>query len=133
MSNQQKQTLSAQVVLRPASGKSAIPPEQITAENVREIMPSPEDTKKAQEYFSEKGFEVGAAFANSFSITGEADLFEKLFDTKITTNEKNAVKARDKNKKDSSELSKSELPKEIEKTIETITFSEPPDFGPGNF
>ncbi len=133
MSNQEKQTLSAQVILKPAGGKSSIPPENITSENVNQIMPSAEDFKNAQKFFADSGFEVDAAFASSFSITGDKKLFEKTLDTKISQNENQAVKARGKNDAETSELPLANLPNELKKTVEAITFTEPPDFGPGNF
>ena len=133
MNDQKKQTLSAQVILRPAGGKSSLPPEEITSENVQQIMPSAEDLEKAQSYFSDLGFEVSAGYANSFSITGDKKLFEKTFDTKISADEKQAIKARSKNDTESSELPLGELPKEVKKSVETVTFTEPPDFGPGHF
>ncbi len=133
MSNKNNQELSAQVILKPAAGKSSILPENITSENVEQIMPSAEDFKNAQKFFADSGFEVDAGFANSFSITGEKKLFEKTFETKISQNEKQAVKARGENHPESSELPVGNLPNDIKKIVEAITFTEPPDFGPGNF
>ncbi|MEP7038331.1 MAG: hypothetical protein ABI891_08310 [Acidobacteriota bacterium] len=133
MSNHDKQKLSAQVILRPADGKGAIPPENITSENVHQIMPSAENVKNARKFCVAAGFEVDAGFANSFSITGDVELFEKTFKTKISQNEKQAVKAVGENDTESSELPLGNLPQEIKKIVETITFTEPPDFGPGNF
>lgn len=133
MNNHDKQTISAQVILKPGGGKRAIPPENITSENVNQIMPSAEDSKKAKKAFADLGFEVDAGFANSFSITGDKKLFEKTFDTKISQNEKQAVKARGENDAETSELPLGNLPNELKKTVEAITFTEPPDFGPGSF
>lgn len=129
MSQQEKEKLSAQVVINPASGKRTLSPEQITSENVAEIMPSNEDLQKAKQYFSDEGFEVDAGFANSFSITGDKKLFEKTFETKITRDEKQAVKT----ESETSELPSGKLPNDVKKVVETITFTEPPDFGPENF
>ena len=133
MSTQDKQNLSAQVILRPASGKRTLSPEQITAENVHEMMPSAADAGTAQRFFANAGFDVSGVFGNSFSITGEQTLFEKIFGTKIFTNEKRAIKARSKTDGESSELPSNKLPEDVKKTVETVTFTEPPDFGPTNF
>ncbi len=133
MSNQDKNKLSAQVILKPASGQSSIAPENITAENVHQIMPSAEDFENAQKSFKDSGFEVEGGFANSFSITGDKKLFEKTFETKIWQNEKEAFKTQAENDAESGELPLENMPKEIKKVVETITFTEPPDFGPGNF
>lgn len=133
MSDKSKQKLSAQVILQPADGKRRIPAEEITSENVAQTLPSGEDLKEAQTYFSDLGFDVGEGYANSFSITGEAKLFEKSFDTKISEDEKKAVKAEDENKTQTGELPSDKLPKHITRIVETVTFTEPPDYGPGNF
>ena len=133
MNNQDKQKLSAQAILKPAGGRDSSSAENVTSENVHRLMPSAEDFKKARSYFADLGFEVDAGFANSFSITGDKKLFEKTFETKISQNEKQAVKARAENDAESSELSLKKLSGEIKKIVETVTFTEPPDFGPGNF
>lgn len=133
MSAQNKQNLSAQVILRPAGGKESLPPEQITAENVHKMMPSAADAAAAQRFFANAGFDVGGVFGNSFSITGEQKLFEKIFGTKIFTNEKLAIKSRSKTAAESSELPSDKLPEDTRKIVETVTFTEPPDFGPTNF
>ena len=133
MSSQDKNKLSAQVILKPAKGQSSIPPENITSENVHQIMPSAEDFNNAQKMFAESGFEVGDGFGNSFSITGDKKLFEKTFETKISQNEKEAFKTKGEDDSESSELPLEKMPKDIKKVVETVTFTEPPDFGPGNF
>lgn len=130
----EKDKLSAQVIVRPAGGKSDIAPENITSENVHRIMPAPAELEKVKIFFQDSGFEVGSGFANSFSITGEKKLFEKIFETKISTNENQAVKSRGgDSENETSELSLTKLPGDIKKIVEAVTFTEPPDFGPGNF
>jgi subtilase family serine protease len=133
MNNQDKQKLSAQVILKPAGGRNQSSAENVTSENVHLMMPSAEDFTKARSYFADLGFEVDAGFANSFSITGEKKLFEKTFETKISQNEKRAVKAHAEKGAESSELPLKKFSGEIKKIVETVTFTEPPDFGPGNF
>lgn len=133
MSNGDKNKLSAQVILKPAGGQSSIPAENITSENVHQIMPSAEDYNNAQKMFAESGFEVGEGFGNSFSITGDKKLFEKTFETKISQTENQAVKSHSESDPESSELPLENMPMEIKKVVEKITFSEPSDFGPGNF
>lgn len=134
MSNENEQLLSAQVILKPAEGKGVSTDEQITSANVGGMLPSAEDSKKSQKYFSELGFEVSGQFANSFSITGSRKLFEKIFDVKLSRDSKQSIKVRaGGNDRESSELPPENLSAEIKKIVETITFSESPDFGPGNF
>jgi len=129
MKDQNEKKLSAQVIVKPASGRDSSSTEKITSENVDQIMPSAEDFQKAKNYFKKLGFEVDAGFANSFSITGDQRLFEKAFEEKLSPDENQAIKTSGAN----SELKIKHLSAEIKKIVETVTFSEPPDFGPGNF
>ena len=122
--------VSAQVILKPSQGSFT---DTVTSENVARMMPTAEDMEKAKSYFSERGFKVEHAFGNSFSITGPESLFEKAFKSKLSKGEKGEVKAARRGGSQSFELSTDDLPKGIADIVETVTFSEPPDFGPGNF
>lgn len=133
MNDQDEQKLSAQVILKPADESVRFSAENATAENIQKLMPSAKDFKKAQRFFADAGFAVDAGFANSFSITGDEELFDKIFAAKISRNEKQAVKTRGADDLETSELPLEKLPGEIKKIVETVTFTEPPDFGPGNF
>ena len=66
MSSQDKNKLSAQVILKPAEGQSSIPPENITSENVHQVMPSAEDFNNAQKMFTESGFRGWRRFWQQF-------------------------------------------------------------------
>jgi len=105
----------------------------VTAENVRGHLPSTEDLGRVEEYFSRLGFTVEHAFANSFAITGPAELFEKVFDAGLLETEKGGLKASHSDQSGSFELPKDRLPTEIGKIVSAITFSPPPDFGPKSF
>ena len=133
MQDQDERILSAQVVLKPKDGRGLSPAENVTSENVERVLPAAEDFEKAQSFFADAGFEAAGGFANSFSITGKHKLFEQTFGAKIFTNEKRAVKVRAAKDAESSKLPLEKLPAEIKKIVETVTFTEPPDFGPGNF
>lgn len=126
-----KKEVSAQVVLKAAD--RSVTGENITSENVRRAMPSEDDVRKATSHFKELGFKVEHAFGNSFSISGPSALFENVFKTKLSTEEKGGLKAKDASGSKSLELPLANLPNDVEKILETVTFSEPPDFGPGNF
>lgn len=133
MNDQNESRLSAQVILKPKGGSGEISAEEITAANVSRLMPAAEDFQAARKYFADLGFEVDDGFANSFSITGDRKLFEKTFAAEISRNEKSAVKVRRADTADASELPLEKLSAAARKIVETVTFTEPPDFGPGNF
>jgi hypothetical protein len=116
MARDSDRVASAQVVLRPASGKRVTEP--ITSQNVREIMPSSADAALARRTFEELGFQAGPVVANSFSITGPTALFEKAFKTRL--------------RPDTFELPTHVLPDPIASIVEAVTFTPAPDFGPAN-
>ena len=126
-----KKEVSAQVVLK-ASDRS-VSGENITSENVGRAIPAEDDLRRATRQFKELGFKVEHAFANSFSISGPTALFEKVFKTKLSEEEKGSLKAKGAGGTKSFELPLTNLPNDVETIVETVTFSEPPDFGPGNF
>jgi hypothetical protein len=126
-----KKEVSAQVVLKAAD--RSVSGENITSENVGRAMPAEDDVRKATKHFKELGFKVEHPFGNSFSISGPTALFEKVFKTKLSEEEKGGLKAKGASGAKSLELPLTGLPNEVEKIVETVTFSEPPDFGPGNF
>jgi hypothetical protein len=126
-----KKEVSAQVVLKAAD--RSVSGENITSDNVARAMPAEDDVRKAASHFKQLGFKVEHAFGNSFSISGTTALFEKVFKTKLSEEEKGGLKAKDARGGKSLELPLTGLPNDVEKIVETVTFSEPPDFGPGNF
>ncbi len=122
-----KHLISAQVRLKPKSG--IMPkPESITSENLESFLPDTTRASQIRAHFESLGFEVGALVGNSFSITATAKKFERQFHTKILhTNQSASLE-------DSSlELPIADLPDEVKATIDAVSFSKPPDFGPGNF
>ncbi|HEX8921612.1 MAG TPA: hypothetical protein VF766_09055 [Pyrinomonadaceae bacterium] len=133
MSPKKEKTISAQVILRPASGKSVTGQEAITSENVRDYMPSPESFQAVAAEFAAAGFEVSAAGPTGFSITASESAFEKFFDTRLQTTEKRGVEALGKDKSTGYELPLRGLPKALSHYIEAVTFTPPPDFGPTSF
>jgi hypothetical protein len=102
--------ISAQVVLR-AKGP-------ITAATLAENQPPRENVEAVQGLFRDAGFKLGPYVGISFSISGSKQLFERFFRTRLSE-----VK--------SYELPLHALPKEVASVIEAVTFTPPPDFGPG--
>lgn len=131
MADEKKKDVSAQVVLKPADG--SVSDENVTSENVGRALPTDDDLRKTANHFKKLGFTVEHAFGNSFSITGSRALFEKVFETKLSDEKKGSLKAKHAGGSKSLELPRTGLPGDIAKIVQTVTFSEPPDFGPGNF
>lgn len=133
MSLGKQQVVSAQVVLRPASGKSIRSQLAITAENIGDFLPSAETALTATQAFAAAGFEVGPVVGISFSITAPVETFEKVFDTHLRLEERGGIKAIGPDKSVSLELPLQALPKAITDNVEAVTFTPPPDFGPTEF
>ena len=122
--------ISAQVVLSSESKKDV---GQVTASNVDQTKPSSDRYQRVTNVFTKAGFQTGNLVGTSFSITASKDTFERFFDVHITSNQKSAVLKFQKKEKTSFELSREHLPKSIATDVDVITFTPPPDFGPGNF
>ena len=116
--------------MKAVSGKSPAG-QAITSENIREYLPSQEQIRIARSALTEAGFEVGNVVANSFSITAPAATFEKVFGARIRRDpQRGAVK--EAGQAGTLELPLKKLEREVAGVIEAVTFSPPPDFGPGN-
>lgn len=116
--------VSAQVVLTAAGGAGPGPRTQITTENIREWTPSAETIARVSTQLRNMGFEIGEAFGNSTSITGPVRLFESVFHTKLR--EVGGVQF-----VDGYELPTEKIPPALRAEIVAVTFTPPPDFGPG--
>jgi hypothetical protein len=130
MKEKKQHSLSAQVVLKAASGKSPAG-QAITSENIREYLPSQESVRIARSALTEAGFEVGNVVANSFSITAPAATFEKVFGARIRRDPQRGA-VTEAGQAGALELPLKKLEREVAGVIEAVTFSPPPDFGPGN-
>ena len=133
MSPKKEKMISAQVILRPESGKSVTGQDAITSANIRDYMPSPESFQAAAQSFSAAGFEVSAAGPTGFSITAPASTFEKVFKTTVRQQESGGFEAVRKDKSASYELPLRGLSGELSRYVEAVTFTPPPDFGPTSF
>lgn len=133
MSPKKEKIISAQVILRPASGKSVTGQDAITSENIRDYMPSPESFQAAAQSFAAAGFEVSAAGPTGFSITAPASTFEKVFNTSVRSQEGRGIEAVRKDKSASYELPLRGLSGDLSRYVEAVTFTPPPDYGPTNF
>ena len=125
--------LSAQVVLRPASGKRVSGKDAITAANVAEYLPAPAAAEAARRAFAGLGFQEGNVAGNSFSITAPKKTFEKVFHTKLREGDRGEVTVESKRGAGGHELPLSSLPESVRRHVEAVTFTPPPDFGPTDY
>jgi hypothetical protein len=121
-----KKIVSAQAVLASAGGKRPGPETRITSENIRAWEPSAEAIARVSSALRGMGFEVGECVGNSMSITGSVRLFESSFDTKLQEAGRSVKFA-----EQGYELAQDKIPAALRGDIAAITFSPPPDFGPG--
>ena len=120
-----EKTVSAQVVLAAAGGEHPGPRTRITSANIAEWTPSAETIVRVSGELRDAGFEVGGCVGNSISITGAVRLFESCFHTKLR--EVGGGAQFD----DGSELAAQKIPAALRAQIAAVTFTPPPDFGPG--
>lgn len=119
--------VSAQVLIRSASGREVGPEAVVTAETLREFAPAPEDVAAATQGFRALGFETGAFVGISFSITGPAERFEEAFGVRLRRSDRRGIRTAD----GSDELPLDGLPDDLAALVTAVTFVPPPDFGPG--
>jgi hypothetical protein len=119
MSKKQAPQISAQVLLKPASG--SMPRDaDITAANIRAISPDPKVASDIAQRFKDAGFEVGPVVGASFSITGPASVFTRFFKVASPGSE-------------AGEIPLDRVAAPVRRAVAAVTFPSPPDFGPGNF
>ena len=131
MSPNKKQVVSAQVVLRSASGKPS--GGRITAEALQEYLPSPEVVTRATKAFASMGFDVGGVVGISFSIAASPSTFETTFRTTLRYTKERGIESVNEDGTVTYELPLQALPKSLVELLVAVTFTPPPDFGPGNF
>ena len=118
--------ISAQVVLAAAGGACPGPQTRITSENIRDWVPSAETILRVSGALRGMGFEIGECVGNNFSITGAVRLFESCFRTKLRE-----AGGRVQFAGDGDALAAEKIPSALRAQIAAITFTPPPDFGPG--
>ena len=134
MPSKNTKLVSAQVVLKAASGKSFDGRTAITSENIADYSPSTDAVAAAAAAFTEAGFEVGNVVGNSFSITAPKRTFEKFFKTKLQMEDRGTAKvSASKGTSEGYELPLKALPKNLSQLVTAVTFSPPPDFGPSSY
>ena len=120
--------LSALVVLRPErEGRGGA----IDSQNLGEHLPSRKAIEESTQYFRSQGFGISDVVGISFSIEGRRSLFEQLFDQKLNLR---GDRDRITSARAGSELEFDlrALPDTVTRHLLAVTFTSPPDFGPGN-
>lgn len=125
-----QQFISAQVVLRSASGKVADGKAVITSQTIKDYAPSAEVANSVRQGFVAAGFQGGALAGNSFSITAPVSTFERVFHTQLRPQEQGSVEAVKDDGSGTYELSLHWLPATMSQHIIAVTFTPPPAFGP---
>jgi len=125
MADSQDTLISAQVLLRSASGKAIDPKVPITAANLAEFAPSPATVAAAAKIFRTKGFEVGPMVGISFSVAGTIRTFEEFFGVKVQMGGDGAYEFVVKDKVIGPELPRAELPKELRDLVTAVAFPRP--------
>ena len=133
MTLEQHQVVSAQVVLRSASGRAIDDRAVITAETLKDFAPSPETVARATAAFAAAGFDVGAMVGISFSITAPVSTFEDTFKIQLRQQEHGGIEAVADDGIGTYDLPLHALSKPTSDLIVAVTFTPPPDFGPTEF
>ena len=133
MTIQEHEIVSAQAVLRPASGMTIGPETPITAENISQYAPSQEAVEETAQTFRSLGFEVGSTVGISFSITAPARIFMDVFGARLYRTDQGGIEHLGKDGVGRLELPTARLPRELARHLHAVTFTPPPDFGPTDF
>jgi hypothetical protein len=129
MSDAKQPTISAQVILRSASGKAPDGAASITAETIKDFLPSAAAVGQASAALRAAGFEIGPVVGNSFAISAPQATFEQVFKARLRGDGRGSVLAIGEDGSGGYELPLAALPDSIRRHVAAITFTPPPDFG----
>ena len=116
--------LSAEVVLR---GRDRDPPEPISSENLAQHRPVEARASDVREWFQWRGFDTTDVHGISFSITGPRHLFEETCATPLVGDGARPGV-------DVVELpAPADMPDPLADDVVAVTFTPPPEFGPGSY
>jgi hypothetical protein len=119
MTNKQDPLISAQVLLKPASG--TMPRDvDITAENIGSLAPAPEAAAEVARALAGAGFEVGPVVGLSFSISARRSVFDRFFGIESAGATKGTIPL-------------DRVPALARRHVAAVTFPPPPDFGPTRY
>lgn len=130
MKAKKKDIVSAQVIMKAASGQSSAK-ETITAETLSKFAPAAEAVGRAQAFFAERGFTTEPLVGISFAISAPVSVFESLFAVELVTSEEQGIQAAYADGSTRYELPVELLPSSL--AVDAVTFTPPPAFGPTSF
>ncbi len=133
MTLREDEVVSAQVVLRPASGRQIDLETLITADNISQYEPSQETVEESSRAFRSLGFEVGSMVGISFSITAPARIFEYLFKVHLRRTNRGGIEYLSNDGVGRLELPLINLTEDLARHLHTVTFIPPPDSGPTDY
>lgn len=101
------------------------------ASNVDALRPAAEAVERAQRAFEALGFHVSPCVGYSFSIEADARDFEQTFHVKLAARPDGGMHIASSRGATLPELPLDALPASLQRQLDAVVFSEPPDFGPG--
>lgn len=129
-----KSTLPALVpallIVKAHGRRKAGPDAVITADNVAEFTPSPDEATRARRAAEALGFTTGEMTGIAFSITAAPEVFASGLGHQIVTAGK-GLAFRMPARRTATELRDADLPVSLRAVADAIVLCEPPDFGPG--
>jgi hypothetical protein len=125
--------ISAQVILRPASGRTIVPQTPIDSGNLALFLPSPAAAIATADALRAGGLETGPPVAVSLSVSGTVAAFEKFFDAQIRLGGDGVYEFVREGRSLGPELSGDQLPTTLRGSVQTVAFIPPPAFGPTDF
>ena len=85
MEKQYANKISAEVILKSKTNQSMVDtPDMVTSEHIEQFRPDSKTVEKAKNKLQELGFEVSSFSGITLTVVGKPELFEKIFDVKLT-------------------------------------------------
>lgn len=125
--------ISAQVILKSASGKRITNGTALTSDNLADFAPDAQSVRNARRAFKQADFRVGWMVGVSFSITASVPKFAEFFSVRVVTDPHTGIRVKGLDGSLTYEIPLDRLNHPVADLIETATFDAPPDFGPTEF
>lgn len=122
--------VSAMAILIPASGQTSDDDTLITSEHVLLHAPSGEVLALVAQAFQRLGFQTDTSDGIVVSLTATVGTFEGIFLTTLVEGPHGGVMSVREGEEPASELPLEHMPAQIREAVQTVTFSDFPDFGP---
>jgi hypothetical protein len=127
--NNRNVRVTALVLLRARDHHAIGGHENISRATLGAVAPSGRAIDRARSELEALGFAVSPRGALGLAITADVEHFEHVFDVGITVDESGAIHTT----ADGGALPVDALPEPLRRTVTSIEFESPPDFGPASF